>query len=87
MKHETKNLLAVIIGRSCRRWRLSMDYKSSQIAQETGYSPSLIRYFERGVTNNAVIFLWYQSHGFDIHKDIKTEKGVVIDIDKIFEMG
>lgn len=87
MTHNTKELILKIVGRSCRRWRRSMDYKISQIANETGYSPSLIQYFEQGMNNNAVVFLWYVGHGFCPYSDIKTETGKIIDITRLFEMG
>ena len=57
------------IGKSCRVWRTTMDYKLSQVAEETGFSIATVSGFEHGTNDNVIIFLWYLSHGFNTNKD------------------
>ena len=57
------------LGKSCKIWRQTMDYKLNDISEDTGYSVATISQFERGLNDNAVIFIWYLSHGFDVTRD------------------
>lgn len=64
-----KKQLMEYIGLSCRRWRLGVGYDIKQICDETGYCASSIYLFEKGINNNAILFMWYIAHGFDTDKD------------------
>lgn len=57
------------IGKSCRRWRLSMGYDIKQICTETGYCPASVSMFEGGKNNNVALFMWYIAHGFNTNTD------------------
>lgn len=57
------------IGKSCRIWRNTMDYKLSQVSEETGFSIPTISAFEHGTNDNMLIFMWYIEHGFNTEKD------------------
>lgn len=63
-------LKQIWIGKSCRIWRNTMDYKLNQISEETGFSIPTISSFEHGTNDNMVIFLWYLAHGFNTEKDL-----------------
>lgn len=56
----------------CKQWRISNNYKLSDVARDTGYGLSSIAGFERGYNNNLVIFLWYYEHGLDLKKFVKV---------------
>lgn len=70
-----KNILLQIIGTSCKAWRLTMDYKLTQVAEETGYTPASITFFECGASNNLAIFAWYLAHGFNPDNDLLNLDG------------
>ena len=57
------------IGKSCRLWRETMDYKLAQISEETGFSVPTISQFEHGLNDNVLIFMWYIEHGFNVDQD------------------
>lgn len=57
------------IGKSCRIWRNTMDYKLTQVAEETGFSIPTISAFEHGTNDNMLILMWYIEHGFNTEKD------------------
>ena len=64
-----KKQLMKYIGLSCRRWRLGVGYDIKQICDETGYCASSIYLFEKGINNNAILFMWYIAHGFNTNED------------------
>lgn len=61
-----------LMGHSCRAWRMSMGYTQKQVADETGYTENTISLFEHGETNNAIVLLWYLTHGFNVDEDLKV---------------
>ena len=55
----------VFIGKACRRYRVEvMKISQAVVALETGYTVQHISKFERGQTNNMMIFVWYLKQGF-----------------------
>ena len=67
-----------IIGASCRRFRRMNDYPLWNVALDCGVTPGLVSHFERGVNNNAFIFSWYLSHGFDPLRDVIDPRNPLI---------
>lgn len=59
----------VWIGKSCKTWRTTMDYKLTQVSEETGFSIPTVSSFEHGTNDNMLIFMWYIEHGFNTEKD------------------
>ena len=58
-----------LLGASCRRFRRLNDYPVRNVAIDCGVTTGLVSQFERGNNNNAFIFAWYLSHGFDPSRD------------------
>lgn len=52
------------LGNRCRAFRRDNGYTVEQIAKDTNYGIRSIYAFEEGKCNNAIILLWYISHGF-----------------------
>lgn len=51
------------IGEHCKKFRVFLGYKQSNVAYETGYSKENVSSFECGRNNNAIIYNWYVEHG------------------------
>lgn len=48
-----------VMFQCCRSYREKAKISRADVAQETGYTVSNIAMFERGYTNNMLIFMWY----------------------------
>lgn len=59
------------IGRVCKLHRMSLGITQREVASELGYSVKLISCFERGLSFNALILLWYISHGVNLLPTLK----------------
>lgn len=53
------------IGKKCKEYRIKAGYKQIDIARDLGFSMENISAFETGRNDNALILLWYISHGMD----------------------
>lgn len=64
----------IIIGRICQKYRQEKGYRQKDVAADTGYTVENISAFERGITNNMKIFIWYLSIGLT-YEELKKWHG------------
>lgn len=57
--------------KNCRIFRQLKGYLQMQIAEETGYSQRIISRFENGELNNAIVYNWYITHGYQPYYDYR----------------
>lgn len=59
------------ISAACQAYRRREGIAQSRVAIDTGYSVESVSAFERGRTNNLMIYLWYANRGMDIMEEVR----------------
>lgn len=54
------------LGKRCKEFRINAGYQQTDVAKDLEYSVENISAFETGRNDNAIILLWYITHGIDL---------------------